>query len=144
VSITVDYPNELQREGQGRDRIVVCEDADGDGVCDRVTTFADKLSIATSILPYAGGVIVHQAPVTLFLKDTDGDDKADETGALQRLGTAIRTPGRATSPGASQLALRIVGYAAAGPPARAVPFRTGFPPTPGRTVEDRKFCEHQQ
>ena len=26
VSITVDYPNELQREGEGRDRIVVCED----------------------------------------------------------------------------------------------------------------------
>ena len=24
VAITVDYPNELQREGQGRDRIVVC------------------------------------------------------------------------------------------------------------------------
>src|SRR5206468_1363542 len=77
VSITVDYPNERQPQGEGHDRIVICEDTDGDGVCDTVTTFADKLSIPTSLVPYAGGVIVHQAPHTLFLKDTDGDGKAD-------------------------------------------------------------------
>ena len=77
VSITVDYPNEMQPAGQGRDKIVMCEDTDGDGACDKVTTFADKISIASSVLPYAGGLIVHQAPVTLFLKDTDGDGKAD-------------------------------------------------------------------
>jgi putative membrane-bound dehydrogenase-like protein len=77
LALTVDYPNELQPPGKGRDRIVVCEDADGDGVCDAVTTFAENLSIPTSLLPYAGGLIVHQAPVTLFLKDTDGDGKAD-------------------------------------------------------------------
>ncbi|OWK38016.1 PVC-type heme-binding CxxCH protein [Fimbriiglobus ruber] len=77
VSLTLDYPNELKPQGEGRDRIVCCEDSDGDGVCDKVTLFADKLSIPTSILPYAGGLIVHQAPHTLFLKDTDGDGKAD-------------------------------------------------------------------
>ncbi len=77
VSITADYPNERKPAGEGRDRIVMCEDTDGDGVCDKVSTFADKLSIASSLLPYAGGLIVHQAPVTLFLKDTDGDGKAD-------------------------------------------------------------------
>jgi putative membrane-bound dehydrogenase-like protein len=77
VSVTVDYPNDMQPEGQGRDKIVVCEDTDGDGTCDAVTTFADKLSIATSLLPYAGGLIVHQAPHTLFLKDTDSDGRAD-------------------------------------------------------------------
>ena len=77
VSITQDYPNDRQPEGQGRDCIVVCEDSDSDGVCDKVTTFADKLSIPTSLLRYAGGIIVHQAPHTLFLKDTDGDGKAD-------------------------------------------------------------------
>jgi putative membrane-bound dehydrogenase-like protein len=77
VAVTVDYPNELQPEGKGRDKILLCEDTDGDGVCDKVTVFADKLSIPTSVLPYAGGLIVHQAPVTLFLKDTDGDGRAD-------------------------------------------------------------------
>ena len=77
VSITMDYPNEMQPDGKGRDRIVVCEDTDGDGVCDTVTTFADKLSIPTSLLNVYGGIIVHQAPHTLFLKDTDGDGKAD-------------------------------------------------------------------
>ena len=103
VSVTVDYPNDLQPEGQGRDKIVVCEDTDGDGVCDKVTTFADKLSIPTSLLPYAGGVIVHQAPVTLFLKDTDGDGKADVRQELfTRLGArTTRTPGRATCTTAS-------------------------------------------
>ena len=49
-SITVDYPNERQPEGQGHDRIVICEDTDGDGVCDKFTVFADKLSIPTSLL----------------------------------------------------------------------------------------------
>jgi len=77
VAVTVDYPNEMQRPGEGRDKILLCEDTDADGVCDKVTVFADKLSIPTSVLPYAGGLIVHQAPVTLFLKDTDGDGKAD-------------------------------------------------------------------
>ena len=77
VSVTVDYPNDIQPAGRGNDKILLCEDTDGDGKCDKVTTFADKLSIATSVLPYAGGLVVHQAPVTLFLKDTDGDGKAD-------------------------------------------------------------------
>ena len=44
---------------------------------DKTTVFADGLSIPTSLAFADGGVIVHQAPDTLFLKDTDGDDKAD-------------------------------------------------------------------
>src|SRR6266542_4223688 len=31
VAVTVDYPNELQTPGKGRDRILICEDTDGDG-----------------------------------------------------------------------------------------------------------------
>ncbi len=77
VSVTKDYPNEMQKPGEGRDSIVVCEDTDGDGKADKVTTFADKLSIPTSLLCVHGGLLVHQAPHTLFLKDTDGDGKAD-------------------------------------------------------------------
>ncbi|HKI31798.1 MAG TPA: PVC-type heme-binding CxxCH protein [Gemmataceae bacterium] len=77
VAVTLDYPNEMQPQGQGRDRILILEDTDGDGRADKVTVFADKLSIPTSLTFANGGVIVHQAPHTLFLKDTDGDDKAD-------------------------------------------------------------------
>ena len=77
VCETVDYPNEMQRKGEGRDRIRICEDTDGDGKADKFTVFADKLSIPTSLVFCRGGVIVHQAPDTLFLKDEDGDDKCD-------------------------------------------------------------------
>jgi putative membrane-bound dehydrogenase-like protein len=77
AAVTVDYPNELQKKGEGRDKIVILEDTDGDGRADKFTVFADKLSIPTSLLCVHGGVIVHQAPDTLFLKDTDGDGVAD-------------------------------------------------------------------
>ena len=77
VAETVDYPNEQQPEGKGRDRIRICEDTTGDGKADRFTVFADNLSIPTSMAFTHGGVIVHQAPHTLFLQDTDGDDQAD-------------------------------------------------------------------
>jgi putative membrane-bound dehydrogenase-like protein len=82
IAETVDYPNEMQPPGQGRDRIRICEDTDGDGKADKFTVFAEKLSIPTSIAFSRGGVIVHQAPDTIFLKDTDGDDKADQRQVL--------------------------------------------------------------
>ena len=77
VAVTVDYPNEMRKPGEGRDKILLCEDTDGDGRADKFTVFADKLSIPTSLLCVHGGVLVTQAPHTLFLKDTDGDGKAD-------------------------------------------------------------------
>jgi len=77
VSETLDYPNELMPPGKGRDQIKVVEDTDGDGTPDKFTVFADHLSIPTSLCFADGGVIVHQAPDTLFLKDTDGDGRAD-------------------------------------------------------------------
>jgi putative membrane-bound dehydrogenase-like protein len=77
VAITLDYPNELNPPAKGRDKIVVCEDTDGDGKADKVTVFADGLSIPTSIMFARGGVIVFDATQTIYLKDTDGDGKAD-------------------------------------------------------------------
>ena len=74
---TYDYPNELQPPGQGRDRIRICEDTDGDGKSDKFTVFAEKLSIPTAIAFYRGGAIVQDGRETIYLKDTDGDDKAD-------------------------------------------------------------------
>jgi putative membrane-bound dehydrogenase-like protein len=82
VAETVDYPNEMQPTGQGRDRISVVEDSDGDGKADKVSLFADNLSIPTSLCYVNGGLIVAQAPDMLFLKDSDGDGKADERKVL--------------------------------------------------------------
>ncbi len=82
VAVTVDYPNDRQPAGQGRDKILICEDTDGDGRADKITVFADKLSIPTSLTFARGGVVVHQLPDTLFLKDTDGDGVADERTVL--------------------------------------------------------------
>ena len=82
VAETVDYPNEMQPKGKGRDRISIVEDTDGDGKADKVSLFADNLSIPTSLLYVNGGLVVTQAPDMLFLKDTDGDGKADERKVL--------------------------------------------------------------
>src|SRR5579872_4015122 len=81
---TLDYPNELQPPGEGRDRIRICEDTDGDGRADRFAIFAEKLSIPTAIAFCRGGAIVQNATQTLYLKDTDGDDKADVREVLIR------------------------------------------------------------
>lgn len=75
---TVDYPNRVLPVGEaGNDRIVVCEDTNRDGKADKFTVFADGLNIPTSLAFSNGGVVVQQMPHTLFLKDTDGDGKAD-------------------------------------------------------------------
>ncbi len=77
IAESTDYPNTKRRDGQGRDRITICEDTDADGRADKFTVFAEGLNIPTSLLPFNGGVIILQAPDTLFLKDTDGDGRAD-------------------------------------------------------------------
>ncbi len=82
VAETVDYPNDLQPRGQGRDRIRICEDTDGDHRADKFTVFAEGLSIPTGMAFARGGLVVHQAPDTLFLQDTDGDDRCDSTEVL--------------------------------------------------------------
>ena len=76
---TIDYPNEL---GGNRDRIRICEDTDGDAVPDRFTVFAEGLSIPTAIVIVRGGAVVQNATETIYLKDTDGDDVADQKTTL--------------------------------------------------------------
>ena len=79
------------------------EDTDGDGVATKSRSSRTSSASRRAWLPYAGGLIVHQAPVTLFLKDTNGDGKADmRQGPVHADGApATRTPGRATSATAS-------------------------------------------
>ena len=53
------------------------EDTDGDGVFDKSTVFAEGLSWPTGVACWKGGVFVAATPDIWYLKDTDGDGKAD-------------------------------------------------------------------
>lgn len=77
VAETSDYPHGVVESGEGNDRIKICEDTNGDGRADKFTVFADKLNIPTGLVFALGGVIVSQPPRFVFLKDSNGDDKAD-------------------------------------------------------------------
>ena len=63
--------------GIGTGRIRMLSDTNGDGRIDKSIIFADSLLEATSILPWGGGLIVTAAPNIYYLKDTNGDNKAD-------------------------------------------------------------------
>lgn len=65
------------KPGEEKGQIRVLLDLNEDGVVDSSVVFADKLSEATSILPWKGGILVTAAPDILYLKDTTGDYKAD-------------------------------------------------------------------
>ena len=64
--------------------MLILEDTDGDGRCDKTTVFADGLMIPTGLELGDGGAYVGHGTELLFLKDTDGDDKADERRVLLR------------------------------------------------------------
>ena len=59
-------------------QVRLLEDTDGDGRFDRSTIYARDLAWPTAIVCYDGGVFVGATPDILYLKDTDGDRKADE------------------------------------------------------------------
>jgi len=58
-------------------RIQLLTDEDGDGRMDKAVTFADHMDNVQGLLPYDGGLIATTRSQILFLKDTDGDNKAD-------------------------------------------------------------------
>ncbi len=66
------------------DRIVICEDTDGDGKADKFTTFYQGLDINTAlgVCVLGNKVIVSCAPNVFVLTDTDGDGKADKKEVL--------------------------------------------------------------
>src|SRR5262249_9529171 len=82
VCVTVDYPNNKQPDGQGHDRIVICDTTKGPAGADTFTVFAENWTLPTRPVFPQGAVIVHTPPATLFLKDNDGDGVADERRVL--------------------------------------------------------------
>jgi putative membrane-bound dehydrogenase-like protein len=72
-----DYPEPHRPGDVPLGRIRLLEDRDGDGFYETATVFADGLPWPTGIACWDGGVFVTAAPDVWYLKDTDGDGKAD-------------------------------------------------------------------
>ena len=74
VAEAYNYPHHGTRPG---DRILIFEDADGDGRFDKRTVFYDKLNYVTGIEVGFGGAWVMSPPYFYFIPDRDGDDRPD-------------------------------------------------------------------
>ncbi len=64
-------------EGKGKDRILIFEDADGDGRFESRKVFVEGLNLVSGLEVGLGGVWIGAAPNLLFLPDRDGNDKPD-------------------------------------------------------------------
>ena len=66
-----------EQDAEPLSQIKILEDKDGDGRFETATVFADKLLFVTGLQPWKGGVIVTLSGKVAYMKDTDGDGKAD-------------------------------------------------------------------
>ncbi|NOS70747.1 MAG: dehydrogenase, partial [Verrucomicrobia bacterium] len=62
------------KEGEGKDRILVFEDTDGDGKFNRRTVFMEGLNLVSGLEVGFGGVWVGAAPNLMFIPIQDGDE----------------------------------------------------------------------
>jgi len=76
VSVMPSYPH-WKPKTKLDDKLLILEDNNGDGRADDCKVFAHGLYLPTGFEFGQKGVYVAQQPDVLFLKDTDGDDKAD-------------------------------------------------------------------
>lgn len=67
----------LDWKPEGKDRIIILEDTDGDGVHDVRKVFWQGANFATGIEVGFGGVFLGSPPNLMFIPDRDGDDKPD-------------------------------------------------------------------
>jgi putative membrane-bound dehydrogenase-like protein len=70
------YPHRAP-QGQGKDRILIFEDADGDGRFEKNKVFLENLNLVSGLEVGFGGVWIGAAPELLFVPDRDGDDQPD-------------------------------------------------------------------
>ncbi len=63
--------------GEPRERILVLEDADGDGTFEKRTVFLENLNFGSGLAVGFGGVWVGSPPNLLFIPDRDGDAVPD-------------------------------------------------------------------
>ncbi|KLU03676.1 putative transmembrane protein [Rhodopirellula islandica] len=70
------YPTKAP-EGEGKDRILILEDSNGDGSFETHKVFAEGVNLASGIEVGFGGVWIGAAPELLFYPDADRDDVPD-------------------------------------------------------------------
>lgn len=63
--------------GEGKDRITILEDTNGDGKADKFTHFDDSMNIPIGIMPVADGAIAYSIPNIYHFVDDNNDGKAD-------------------------------------------------------------------
>ncbi|MCH8922160.1 MAG: dehydrogenase, partial [Planctomycetes bacterium] len=73
-----DYPVGPPQGKPPQSRIRVLVDRDRDGYYESGWTFADRLVFPTGLQPWKGGVFVTLAGKLVYMKDTNGDGKADQ------------------------------------------------------------------
>ena len=73
-----DYMTGLGTEIVRRDEIRLVTDTDGDGYADKTTLFAGEFNSIMGLAYDRGALYVGHAPFLTVLRDTDGDDVADE------------------------------------------------------------------
>src|SRR5262249_26042820 len=76
VAEAVSYPWR-QKEGEGKDSIVVFEDKDHDGRDETRTLFAEHLNLVSGLEGGFGGLFVGAAPFLYYIPDRDDDLKPD-------------------------------------------------------------------
>ncbi len=76
VAVWPNYPERSPTSTTG-DSILILEDTDHDGRADKCTHFIDDLNCPTGFQFFKDGILLMQAPDLWFVRDTDGDGKAD-------------------------------------------------------------------
>lgn len=71
------YNSYVVKDFKVKSSVRLLEDIDGDGKFDKSTIFADGLNYATAVACWKGGLFVGDAPHLYYMKDANGDGKAD-------------------------------------------------------------------
>lgn len=79
VGVMPSYPHYRAGDAKPNDKLIILEDLDKDGKADNQITFADGIALPIGFEFAPEGIYVSQGTNLVLLKDTDGDDQADET-----------------------------------------------------------------